>query len=105
MTATLLNPKIVDVKAVSRYDVETKFNKFAVEIRPLRLAVETKFNKFAVEIRPLRLAVETKLSKLGVLTYPIVPRPITVDVNWESLIPPAPPVFVIVSSPTVPGVT
>jgi hypothetical protein len=48
---------IVDVRAVFRKLVDTKLAKFAVETSPLRLALEI---------------------------YPAVPRPITVDVIFES---------------------
>ena len=55
-----------------------------------RLAVEMRFTKLGVLMRLARLAVEMRFTKLAVLTtdphciverYPIVPRPITVDVS------------------------
>ena len=54
----------------------------------VRYVVETRFTRFAVETKFTRLAVETKLTNAAVLTYPIVPRPTTVDTRLTFVIPP-----------------
>jgi hypothetical protein len=46
-----------------------------------RVAVETKFNKLGVETRSRRFCVETRPSNAALLTYPNVPKPVTVDTN------------------------
>ena len=77
--------------------VETRLVKLAVETKFVRLAVETRLVKLAVDTKLVRLAVETKLARLGVETtpetdeiYPIVPKPVTVDVRFNVVIPPPP---------------
>jgi hypothetical protein len=80
-----------------RLAVETRLVKLAVETKFVRLAVETRLVKLAVDTKLVRLAVETKLARLGVETtpetdeiYPIVPKPVTVDVRFNVVIPPPP---------------
>ena len=45
-----------------------------------RFAVDTKLARFAVLIYPAKLAVETTEFQTIVERYPVVPKPITVDV-------------------------
>jgi len=87
----------VETKLV-RLAVDTKLVRLAVETKLVRLAVETKLVRLAVETKLARLGVETKLAKLGVETtpetdeiYPIVPKPVTVDVRFNVVIPPPDP--------------
>jgi hypothetical protein len=63
-------PLTVDATWVSRYAVETKLFRFAVETRFTKFWVETKLFRLAVDTKFTKLAVETKLARLGVETTP-----------------------------------
>ena len=65
-------PTVVEVKEVFKKTVETNPTRFCVLTRLSRLGVDTNPSKFGVDTRPTRLAL---------LTYPAVPRPLTVDVK------------------------
>ncbi len=84
------SPTVVETSDVFRKGVLTRFKRFGVDTRPVRLAVLTRFNRFGVDTRPMRFAVETRFNKFGVLTnprrfavdtYPACPKFATVEAS------------------------
>jgi hypothetical protein len=66
---------------LSKLGEEIRFNRLGVETKLSKLGVETTFNKLGVETRPL---IDE--------TYPVVPRPATVDCRFPRLRFPLPTV-------------
>ncbi len=65
------SPTVVETSEVFKKGVLTRFKRFGVLTRPIRLGVLTRFRRLGVLTRPIRFAVDTRLSKLGVLTWPL----------------------------------